>query len=69
MFKKLILAVLLALPMTAFAQKLGTVEIETVFTLMPETKEMQTMMPRSSMRRHFRLLRKNLTSFSRIIRR
>ncbi len=65
MFKKLILAVLLALPMTAFAQKLGTVEIETVFTLMPETKEM----PRSSMRRHFRLLRKNLTSFSRIIRR
>lgn len=42
MFKKLILAVLLALPMTAFAQKLGTVEIETVFTLMPETKEMQT---------------------------
>ena len=42
MFKKLILAVLLALPMTALAQKLGTVEVETVFTLMPETKEMQT---------------------------
>ncbi len=42
MFKKLILAVLLALPMTALAQKLGTVEVEAVFTLMPETKEMQT---------------------------
>lgn len=42
MFKKLILAVLLALPMTALAQKFGTVEVENVFSQMPETKEMQT---------------------------
>ncbi|MDE6311898.1 MAG: OmpH family outer membrane protein [Muribaculaceae bacterium] len=42
MFKKLILAVLVALPMTAFAQKLAVVDVEGVFAEMPETKEMQT---------------------------
>lgn len=48
MFKKLILAVLIMLPMTALAQKFGTVEIEEVFSQMEETKAMQTELQNAS---------------------
>lgn len=41
MFKKLLLAVLVALPMSAMAQKFGVVDIATVFQNMPEATEMQ----------------------------
>lgn len=41
MIKKLILAVLIALPMSVFAQKFGKVNIDDVFAAMPETTAMQ----------------------------
>ena len=41
MFKKLFLALALALPLSAMAQKFGVVDINTVFTGMPEAAEMQ----------------------------
>lgn len=41
MFKKLLLAVIVALPMSAMAQKFGVVDIATVFQNMPEAAEMQ----------------------------
>jgi outer membrane protein len=40
MFKKIILALAVALPLSAFAQKFGTVNIDDVFGAMPETAEM-----------------------------
>lgn len=48
MFKKLILALTLALPMTTFAQKFGVVDLENVFQAMPEATTMQTQMDESS---------------------
>lgn len=41
MFKKIFLALALALPLSAMAQKFGVVDINTVFTGMPESAEMQ----------------------------
>ena len=41
MFKKLLVAVLLAAPMCLFAQKIGYLNTQEVFTLMPETKTAQ----------------------------
>lgn len=41
MFKKIIMALAVALPLTAAAQKFGTVQIDNVFSAMPETTEMQ----------------------------
>ncbi len=42
MIKKLILAVALLLPMSMLAQKFGVVDLESVFTAMPEYTAMQT---------------------------
>ncbi len=42
MFKKILLAVAVALPLSAMAQKFGVVDIEAVFTAMPEYTAMQT---------------------------
>lgn len=44
MFKKIILAIVLALPMSVFAQKFGVVDVENVFKAMPEFATMQTQM-------------------------
>ena len=41
MFKKLILALALALPMSVMAQKFGVVDTQAVFAGMPESTEMQ----------------------------
>lgn len=41
MIKRLILAILIALPMSVFAQKFGTVDTEAVITKMPEYEAMQ----------------------------
>ncbi len=41
MFKKILLAVAVALPMGAAAQKFGVVDVATVFQNMPEAAEMQ----------------------------
>lgn len=48
MFKKLLIAVAIALPMSAMAQKFGTVDIESVFQAMPETAAMQTQLAETS---------------------
>lgn len=48
MIKKLILAAIVALPFSAFAQKFGVVNIETVFQAMPETTTAQTQMTEAS---------------------
>ena len=40
MFKRIILAIAVILPMSAFAQKFGVVNLETVFTAMPESTAM-----------------------------
>ena len=48
MFKKVILAVALALPFSAFAQKFGTIDLESVFQAMPETAAMQTQLTDTS---------------------
>ena len=42
MFKKLLLAVMVALPAMAFAQKFGVIETETIMANLPEMKEVQT---------------------------
>lgn len=44
MIKKLIFAVLIALPLSVFAQKFGVVDVETVITAMPEYTTVQTQM-------------------------
>ncbi len=48
MFKKIILAVLLALPFAGFAQKFGTVNIEEIFQAMPESATMQSQLADAS---------------------
>jgi len=48
MFKKILLAIAVALPMSAMAQKFGVVDIESVFTAMPETTAMQTQLKETS---------------------
>lgn len=42
MFKKILLAVVLALPFGVFAQKFGTVDLASLFEAMPEAAAMQT---------------------------
>jgi len=48
MFKKILLAIAVALPMSAMAQKFGVVDIESVFSAMPETTAMQTQLQETS---------------------
>lgn len=48
MIKKLILAIALVLPMSMFAQKFGTVNIEPVMTAMPEMTSLQEQIAESS---------------------
>lgn len=48
MFKKLILAILVALPVSAAAQKFGTVQLDAVFSAMPESTEMQNTLNEAS---------------------
>lgn len=48
MFKKLIMALAVALPMTAAAQKFGTIQLESVFSAMPEATEMQNTLSEAS---------------------
>ncbi len=48
MFKKILLAVAVALPLSAMAQKFGTVDIESVFDAMPETAAMTTQLQETS---------------------
>lgn len=48
MFKKILLAIAVALPMSAMAQKFGVVDLEAVFSAMPETAAMQTQVQETS---------------------
>ncbi len=48
MFKKILLAIAVALPVSAMAQKFGVVDLESVFTSMPETTAMQTQLTETS---------------------
>jgi outer membrane protein len=48
MIKKLILAILIALPFTTFAQKFGVVDVNKVFTSMPESTAMQQQLSEAS---------------------
>lgn len=48
MFKKIILFIALILPMSVMAQKFGVVNLDEVFTAMPETAAMQTQMEQIS---------------------
>lgn len=48
MFKKIILFIALILPMSVMAQKFGVVNLDEVFTAMPETAEMQKQMEQIS---------------------
>lgn len=48
MIKRLILAVLVALPFSAFAQKFGVVDLDNVFQAMPETATAQTQLTDAS---------------------
>lgn len=48
MFKRIILAIAIILPMSAFAQKFGVVDLESVFQAMPEATAMQTQLTESS---------------------
>lgn len=48
MFKKILLAVAVALPLSAMAQKFGVVDIESVYQAMPETTAMQTQLTETS---------------------
>lgn len=48
MFKKLLLAVALVLPVSAMAQKFGVVDLEAIFTTMPETTEMQAQIEKTT---------------------
>ena len=42
MIKKLLMALLVALPFSSMAQKFGVVDLESIFTSMPESAAMQT---------------------------
>lgn len=48
MFKRIILAIAVILPMSAFAQKFGVVDLAAVFQAMPESATMQTQLQESS---------------------
>ncbi|MBO4977573.1 MAG: OmpH family outer membrane protein [Muribaculaceae bacterium] len=48
MFKKIFLAIALILPMTAMAQKFGVVDVDSIFTAMPEYTQMQTQLEQTS---------------------
>ncbi|MDE6197613.1 MAG: OmpH family outer membrane protein [Muribaculaceae bacterium] len=48
MFKKILLAVVLALPLSAVAQKFGVVDLETIFQAMPEATAMQNQVTETS---------------------
>ncbi len=48
MLKKIIIALLVALPLSAAAQKFGTVDIDQVISAMPEVAEMQSQLTESS---------------------
>lgn len=48
MIKKILLAVLVALPMSVAAQKFGVVSVEQIFAAMPETAEIQTKLGEAS---------------------
>lgn len=48
MLKKILLALVVALPLSAAAQKFGTVRIDEVFSAMPETTEMQNQLNEAS---------------------
>lgn len=48
MFKKILLAVALALPLSGMAQKFGTVDLEAIYQAMPETAAMQTQLTETS---------------------
>lgn len=48
MFKRIILALAVILPMSVFAQKFGVVNLENVFSAMPETKTMNNQLQEAS---------------------
>lgn len=49
MIKKILLAILIALPLCGFAQsKFGVVDVQTIFTALPDVKEMQSQIEASS---------------------
>lgn len=48
MIKKILLAIMIAMPMMAFAQKFGTVNSEEIITAMPEMKEIQSQLEAAS---------------------
>lgn len=48
MLKKIVFALLLALPLSTFAQKFGVVDLEAVFSAMPESTAMQTQLTDTS---------------------
>lgn len=48
MIKKILLAIMIALPSLAFAQKFGTVNTEEILTNMPEVKEIQAQIEAAS---------------------
>lgn len=48
MFKKILLAVALALPLSGMAQKFGVVDIESIFQAMPESAAMRTEIEQTS---------------------
>ena len=48
MIKRLLLAVLIALPFSAFAQKFGVVDLDNVFQAMPESTAAQTQLTEAS---------------------
>ncbi|MDE6464109.1 MAG: OmpH family outer membrane protein [Muribaculaceae bacterium] len=50
MIKKLLVAILVALPFTSMAQKFGVVDLESIFTAMPETAAMQTQLQETTSR-------------------
>lgn len=50
MIKKLLLALFIALPLTSLAQKFGTVDLESIFSAMPEASAMQTQLQETSAR-------------------
>lgn len=50
MIKKMLLALLLALPMSTMAQKFGVVDLESIVTSMPEMTEMQNQLTQTSQR-------------------
>lgn len=50
MIKKLLLAILLALPLSGMAQKFGVVDLESIFASMPESAAMQTQLQQTSSR-------------------